>query len=220
MVEDYLSDREQEEALRNWWRENWKWIIGGVALGLGLLGGWRYFEAYRLKRADQAAALYQQFQQALAKPDTEQATRLLTDLAAAHGASAYTQQARLALAKQQVEAGKFAEAEALLTTVAAQASDPQLAQVAQLRAARLLIQQAKHDEALKLLDADKAGAFAAQVREVRGDALAAKGDAAGARAEYAAALADPKAELDRATVELKLQELGGDSKAAAPSGQP
>ena len=27
MVEDYLTDREQEEALRNWWRENWRWIL-------------------------------------------------------------------------------------------------------------------------------------------------------------------------------------------------
>jgi predicted negative regulator of RcsB-dependent stress response len=40
-----------------------------------------------------------------------------------------------------------------------------------------------------LLNVEKAGAFAAQVREIRGDALVAKGDAQGARAEYAAALA-------------------------------
>ena len=33
MVEDYLTDRDQEEALRNWWRENWKRILAGVALG-------------------------------------------------------------------------------------------------------------------------------------------------------------------------------------------
>ena len=39
MVEDYLTDRDQEEALRNWWRENWRWILGGVVLGLALLGG-------------------------------------------------------------------------------------------------------------------------------------------------------------------------------------
>ena len=44
MVDDYLSDREQEEALRNWWRENWRWILGGVVLGLGLLAGWQYWQ--------------------------------------------------------------------------------------------------------------------------------------------------------------------------------
>ena len=52
MVDDYLSDREQEEALRSWWRDNWRWIIGGVVLGLALLGGWRYWQVYRDQRAD------------------------------------------------------------------------------------------------------------------------------------------------------------------------
>ena len=47
MVEDYLTDRDQEEALRNWWRENWKWILAGVALGLGLLAGYQYWQTYR-----------------------------------------------------------------------------------------------------------------------------------------------------------------------------
>jgi hypothetical protein len=71
------------------------------------------------------------------------------------------------------------------------------------------------DEALEQLDVEKAGAFAAQVREIRGDALLAKGDAQGARAEYAAALAgDTKGEIDRATVELKLRDVGGDVPAA------
>ena len=36
MVEEYLTDRDQEEALRNWWKENWRWIFGGIVLGLAL----------------------------------------------------------------------------------------------------------------------------------------------------------------------------------------
>ena len=60
------------------------------------------------------------------------------------------------------------------------------------------------------------------MREVRGDALVAKGDAQAARAEYAAALsADAKGQVDRATVELKLRDVGGEVPAkpapAAPS---
>ena len=67
----------------------------------------------------------------------------------------------------------------------------------------------------RLLDVEKAGAFVAQVREIRGDALVAKGDAQGARAEYAAALAaESKGQIDRATVELKLRDVGGEVPAA------
>jgi predicted negative regulator of RcsB-dependent stress response len=93
-------------------------------------------------------------------------------------------------------------------------SDKELASIARLRLARLLIQTGKHDEALQLLDIEKAGVFAAPMREIRGDAMVAKGDAQGARAEYAAALAEEsKGQLDRATVELKLRDVGGEVRA-------
>jgi predicted negative regulator of RcsB-dependent stress response len=220
MVDDYLSDREQEEALRNWWRDNWRWIIGGVVLGLALLGGWRYWQVYRDQRAEQAAKLYADVQGALQSQNAEQAARLKNDLANDHGRSAYTQQARLLLAKANVEAGKVDEAIALLKEVTATADDKELAQIAGLRTARLLIQQGKHDEALKLVNPESAGAFAAQAHEVRGDALAAKGDAEGARAEYAAALGmNVDAQIDRTLLELKLQDVGGDRPAPA-QGQP
>lgn len=222
MVEDYLTDRDQEEALRTWWRENWRWIIGGVVLGLALLGGWRYWEAQRDLRAQRAAKAYDDFHAAIDKRDTEHATKMLADMTAGFGKSAYTQQGRLLLAKAQADAGKIDEAIALLRSVSAESTDKELAQVARLRTARLLIQQNKPDEAIKLLDAESAGAFAMQVREVRGDAMVVKGDNEGARAEYAAALAasvaDPR--IDRTMIELKLQDVGGTKAAAPTQGQP
>jgi FimV-like protein len=214
MVDDYLSDREQEEALRNWWRDNWRWIIGGVVLGLALLGGWRYWQTYREQRAVEAAKVYADFQGALEARNVDQARRLLTDMTEKHAGSGYTQQSRMRLAKQYVDEGKLDDALVLLQEVADSDEDEQLAQVANLRIARLLIVQGKHDDALKRLDAETAGAFAAQVREMRGDALAAKGDQEGARAEYAAALAaNADAQVDRTLLELKLQDVGGDAAA-------
>ena len=221
MVEDYLTDRDQEEALRNWWRENWRWILAGVVLGLGLLAGWTYYQKYRDAQADHAAKAYADFQKALAANDDAQAGKVLDSLAGEHTSSAYTQEGRLLLAKRHAEAGRFDEAIQQLRRVVADSSDEELGHIAQLRLARLLIQTGKHDEALKELDVEKAGAFAAQVREIRGDALLAKGDAQGARAEYAAALAgDTKGEIDRATVELKLRDVGGDVPAPKPATAP
>jgi predicted negative regulator of RcsB-dependent stress response len=211
MVEDYLTDRDQEEALRNWWRENWKWILAGVALGLGLLAGYQYWQTYRSQRAGQAAKVYADFQKALAGNDLEQAGRLLNDLAGDHAKSAYTQQGRLLLAKRDADAGRFEEASKQLRQVVDTSSDAALGSIARLRLARLLIQTGKPDEALQLLVIEEAGTFAAPMREVRGDALVAKGDAQGARAEYAAALAaESKGQLDRGTVELKLRDIGGE----------
>jgi predicted negative regulator of RcsB-dependent stress response len=211
MVEDYLTDRDQEEALRNWWRENWKWILAGIVVGLGALAGWTYFQKYRDSQAEHAAKVYADFHKAVDANDDARAGKLLDSLAGEHASSAYTQQGRLLLAKRHVDAGRFDEALKQLRQVVDSSKDEELAHIAQLRLARLLIQTGKHDEALQQLDVEKAGAFAPQVREIRGDAMVAKGDAQGARAEYAAALAsDTKGEIDRATVELKLRDVGGE----------
>src|SRR5690606_15082160 len=172
MVDDYLSDREQEEALRNWWRENWRWIIGGIVLGVALLAGWQWWRAHITQRAHDAGETFQEFQ--AAGDDAQKAQAALAELIAEHPSSPYTLQARLLQAKSHVEAGQYDEAATQLRAVIDKADDEELAQVARIRLARVLIQQGKHDEAMKLLDAEEAGAFAARVREVRGDALFAK----------------------------------------------
>ena len=166
MVEDYLTDRDQEEALRNWWKENWRWILGGVILGLALLGGWQYMKVRDADQADAAAKLYADFRGALDRNEIEAATRSLGTLSADHAKSPYTQQSRLLLAKKHVEANKLDEALPLLQSVADQSKDEELAWIARTRMARLLIQQGKHDDALKLLDVEKAGAFVAQVGDL------------------------------------------------------
>ncbi len=133
MVEDYLTDREQEEALRNWWRDNWRWILGGVVLGLALLGGWQYWETYRTQRAERAAKVYAGLpdgadgQRRRARP-----RRLLNDLVADHAKSAYTQQGRLLLAKRDVEAGQAStRPSTLLRAVVDKSKDEELASIAQ-----------------------------------------------------------------------------------------
>jgi predicted negative regulator of RcsB-dependent stress response len=209
MVEDYLSDREQEEALRSWWKENWRWIFGGVALGLALLGGWNYWQSYRDRRAATAAKIYSEIDTALRDRNIEKAGTLLTGLTADFDSSAYAQEARLLLAKADVDSGKYDDAAKLLREVSEKSKDKEMAQIAGLRLARVLVQQAKYDEAVKSLEAQTSGAYAGQAREIRGDALSAKGDKEGARAEYAAALAGDDAQIDRNLLELKLQEVGG-----------
>lgn len=219
MADDYLSDREQEEALRLWWRENWPWIIGGIVLGLALLGGWRYWQTHRAERAEQAGALYREFQNA--GDDAEKAESALDRLISEYGSSPYTVQARLLDAKAHVDAGRYDEAAAQLRAVVEGTDDEELAQIARLRLARVLIQQEQYDEAVGLLDPEAAGAFTAQVREIRGDAMFEKGDRDAARAEYAAALAaNADAQVDRSMLEMKLQQTGGDAAAAASQGQP
>ena len=45
MSEEYQTEEEQIEALKRWWKENGKSIIAGLVLGIGSIGGYRYWQA-------------------------------------------------------------------------------------------------------------------------------------------------------------------------------
>lgn len=221
MVDEYLTDDEQGEALKAWWRDNWAWVLSGIVVGLGLLVGWQYYQRYQRQQAEAASAALEQLAQAQVSDQSKAAT-LLKDFTGKYSATPYAMQAQLLQAQSAVDAGDLAAAETALRTVMADSKDPELAQVARLRLARVLTEQGKPDDALTLLDLANAGAFVAAVHELRGDALYAKQDEAGARTEYAAALTAYKADsgADASLVELKLQDLGGAPDAPAKAGTP
>lgn len=212
-----LTDNEREEQLRRWWGENWLWIVGGIALGLGLLAGWQYWQRHRFAGAERDAADYVATVEALGRNDRDQAVAKAGELRERRPGSAYADQADLALARAAVDRREFDDAAQRLQRVADGSKDPELRAVARTRLARVYLEQGKPDEAIALLDPKDAGAFAARYREIRGDAFQAKGDAASARAEYDAVLADsgePRG-VDREYVELKRVALPAASPGAA-----
>jgi predicted negative regulator of RcsB-dependent stress response len=217
-VED-LSDNEREEQLRRWWADNWLWIIGGIALGLGALAGWNYWQTSKLKAAELDESSYLAVLDALGRNDKDAAIKQATDLRKLHPKSPYADQSDLALARFAVDQRDFDGAAQRLRAVADSSRDAELRLIATTRLARVLAEQGKHDEALKLLDVTQAGSFAPLYHDLRGDILAARNDAAGAREAYDAALAatvaDPPQGFDRAYVELKRDALAGAATAAA-----
>jgi predicted negative regulator of RcsB-dependent stress response len=223
-VED-LSDNEREEQLRRFWAENWLWIVGGIALGLGGLAGWQYYQKSKLAAAEQDEAAYVALLESLSKNQGDEATKKADGLRALHPKSPYADQSDLALARFAVDNRDLETATKRLRAVAETSRDPELRLIAQTRLARVLSEQGKHDDALKLLDVTKAGAFGPLYHEVRGDVLAAKGDAAGARQAYDAALAatttaETAEVIDRAFVELKRDALPATATTAAAAPAP
>jgi predicted negative regulator of RcsB-dependent stress response len=222
-VED-LSDNEREEQLRRFWAENWLWIVGGIALGLGGLAGWQYWQKSKLNASEQDEASYVAVLDSLSKNDRDAAVKKAGDLRSLHPKSPYSDHADLALARFAVDTRDLDEAAKRLRTVAESSRDPELRLIAQSRLARVLTEQGKHDDALKLLDVTNAGSFTPIFHDIRGDVLAAKGDVAGARKAYDAALAATTSvqaqAFDREYVELKRDALPATGAVAASAAAP
>jgi predicted negative regulator of RcsB-dependent stress response len=208
MAEEYLTDDEQWEAIKRGIAENGLWVIAGVVLGVALLFGWRYYESHRNQAALKAAAAFSAMTTALEINDRPKSRQLAAALVQDFPASPYADQAKLTLARLDVDDGKPASAEAPLKDVMNTSKDTELKHIARLRLARLLIDQGKPDEALKTLAADTPGAFASLYHEVRGDAYTAQHDVKNAVIEYRAALdGSDMGNGDTALLELKLADL-------------
>ena len=211
-MDEYLTEREQVDKIRQWWKENGAWIIVGVGGGILALAGWNWWQNYQLERAEQASAIYSVVADAAMDGRVSEVRVGVEQLAAGHASSPYLQHGRLALAAALVRGGDVPAAIATLEQVMADASDPQLKLVARLRIARLLLSEGERERALQLVRGVSGGAFTAALLEVEGDALAAGGDAAGAREAYRKALDEAAAFtgiIDEEFVQLKLEALEG-----------
>ena len=48
---ELLTEEEQVEQLKKWWKENGLSIVGGVVVGLALVFGWRSWQHHQLERS-------------------------------------------------------------------------------------------------------------------------------------------------------------------------
>lgn len=219
-MDEFLSEKEQIEIFRQWWRENGWYLVGGIGLGvLGLLG-WNRYNAYVDTTAAEAAAIYVELRDAVGDDDMGSARNLLSELREDYPSSAYTDQGGLLVALIRLDAGQVDGAIDDLRFVMEGTSDPELALIARLRLARVLAQDESYDEALTVLDVAP-GSFSARYNEVRGDIHAALGNIDSARAAYGAALnAQETGFVDRNLVQMKLDDLPAAASPAAPLAPP
>lgn len=208
MAEEYLTDDEQLEVVKRWTAENGIWLVGGIALGVALLWGYRYYESYKNEQALKAAAQFSAMTDALDKNDQNAARHIADGLIKDYSNTPYADQAQFALARLSIDAGEPAKAVAPLTQVMSHSSDNELQHIARLRLARVLTDQGKADDAIATLGTVPSGAFAGRYHEVRGDAFFAKKSFKEALLEYKEAqVGSDERGADRSVLSLKIAEL-------------
>lgn len=207
MINVHLSEEEQVEELKKWWKENGRSVIAGVVLGLGGVLGWQYWNSYQKGVAEEASMQFEQLNNSVAVGSianaTKQAEKLITD----HGGSSYATFAALDLAKVKLKQGDKAGAQVQLQWVIDNAPDASLAQVARLRLARVMLSEGNAEGALAVVNQAPTDGFKGDLAELRGDIALKKGDPAGARKAYQEALSGQVS--NRALVQMKFDDLAG-----------
>lgn len=219
-MDELLSEKEQLEAIRGWWRENGRYIISGVVIGVGLLLGWNYWTGQKAESVLRASQIYETLANEVASGNADAARNIAADLYENYGSTVYARQSRLAMARLFMEKGRDEDAANELEALLQAGGDSATAMVGRLRLAKILLYQDKPQEAADLLQGYSDTAFAARYSETLGDAYVALGRSDDARDAYTLALADePNAPtVNRALVQMKINDLPrADAKVSAES---
>lgn len=193
----HLSEEEQLEVLKRWWKDYGTTIIVSVLVVVGAYFAWAAWQDQQQAKAEAASAIYEDLiktmnvesGETLAEADRATAERLASQLKEGDSTSLYAHNAAFFLAKIAVSEGNLDKAATELKWILTQKPDAATEQLANLRLARVLLAQEAYDEAMALVQTPPTIGFAAEYAEVYGDVLRAKGDIDAARTAYEKALA-------------------------------
>jgi predicted negative regulator of RcsB-dependent stress response len=179
------------------------------------MGGWRGWQYYQHKQADEAATLYRQFIEQLASKDVKRVNDAAAAVTDKFASTAYAARAAL-LAAQVNEQGQvngqgkdLARAKTQLQWVIDHAGEATLKDVARLRLAAVLLDEKNYADALKQLEAKHPDSFDGLYADLRGDVLSAQGKIDEARSSYKLAYEKIDAQsMYRNLIQMKLDALG------------
>ena len=138
----HKTEEEQEDQIKNWWKENGIQIIGGVVIGIAGIWGWDYYQNHIYAQSIEARDLYLDF-------SVNNNSSTLQNLSENFSDSSYQDEARLLLAKNQIK--NFDESRNTLLSVS-NSSNKYLANLAKIRLAKLYINNGNLSEAETILN--------------------------------------------------------------------
>jgi predicted negative regulator of RcsB-dependent stress response len=216
-VAEHLTDEQQLETLKHWWKENGMQLVLIVALSVGGWYAWQQWQGNKKVKAEMASLVYIEMMDLASQaplsdlPDEQREAMVEKSqvLKNDYANTQYAHYAGLLLAKLAVAEKRLDDAGEELQTVIDNTKREELSYIAKMRLARLEMGRKNYPQALQLLEGDTPPAILPSVAELRGDIYLFADDKPAARAAYQSAL-DALGSDDqrlRALLELKLNQV-------------
>jgi predicted negative regulator of RcsB-dependent stress response len=209
ILEGYRTDEEQVEHLKKWWEENGKSIIGGIALGLIAIFGWRGWQDHLVVQGENASDLYEQMAADIRDGKGTDVKAIAEQLKQDYKSTPYSTFSSLLQAREAVDKDDIESAKTHLQWVLDNTDNDEFRHLARLRLSRLLLTEGDKDAALSLIEKGDSGKFASSYHELHGDILLQQGDSKAAQDAYTQALATRNSiRGNQSIVQMKLDDLG------------
>lgn len=204
----YMTEEEQLEAIKKWWKQYNGIILTGLSIVLLIIAGYRYWTWHQNTQKTQASIAYEHLMVALSNQDNKVVKAYANQIIENHNHTVYSDIAHLTLAKLYVAKDKYDQADTELNIVASESAVPALKQVARLRLARVLTAKKEYDKALTALSKVDDSAYIVVINELKGDIYAMNGEYKQAISFYKLAMNEAKNHnMGNLFLEMKTNEL-------------
>ena len=165
-----LTEKEQLEKFREWWKEFGNFVIGGIVLGIAIMVGIHQWKSRTIENQIAASAQFEALMNDVEDGDLEAAESVAGAMYDDHGSSIYAAQTRLAMARLYMDKGRDEDAAETLRGMLDSNEDSEIQRVGRLRLAKVLLYQNKPADIIELLQGITDSEFLPRYSELLGDA--------------------------------------------------
>lgn len=187
MSEAYETEEEQIEAIKRWWKENGRSIILGLVLGIGGIGGFRFWQSNVDEQAKLGSMHFEEVV-ALSASDQKEFIAKVLEVESEYAGKSYADLTAFVAAKKLVKEKDYKSAKEQLEWVIKNSSRESFVHIARIRLVKVMLQLNEAKEALSLIKDINSAGFESTYAELRGDLHAVLKDYTNAKAEYQVAL--------------------------------
>ena len=208
-MDEFLSEKEQIQYIRDWWRDNRMYIFIFGFVVIGSVAGTNTWKASVLNEQIAASSLYESLAVEISENNLESGELIAEEIYSEYSESIYADQARLAMAYFYMSQSRDEDAADELRGLIESSENNEMILIANMRLAKILLYQSKYQEVLDLLEGNLGHAFETKYSELIGDAYLGLEDYENAEFAYMNALKDTGSPqvIDAALLQMKINDL-------------
>ena len=208
-MDEFLSEKEQIQYIREWWQENRSYILTALIIVIGGVTGNNAWKSSVTEKQLSASSLYESLAVEISENNLEAGEMIADQISEDYSDTVYYEKAKLAMAYFYMSQSRDEDAANSLRNILSKSSDSELSLIAEMRLAKIMLYQKKYQEVIDMLKGNIGHAFETKYSELLGDAYFGLEEFDKAEFAYMAALKNSvQAQIvDASLIQMKINDL-------------
>lgn len=208
-MDEFLSEKEQIQYIREWWQENRSYILTALIIVIGGVTGNNAWKSSVTEKQLSASSLYESLAVEISENNLEAGEMIADQISEDYSDTVYYEKAKLAMAYFYMSQSRDEDAANSLRNILSKSSDSELSLIAEMRLAKIMLYQKKYQEVIDMLKGNIGHAFETKYSELLGDAYFGLEEFDKAEFAYMAALKNTNQAqiVDASLIQMKINDL-------------